>query len=314
MYNSLMKKPVFIILGPTCTGKTSLALQLCRKFNGSILSADSRQIVKYMDIGTGKVPLESGLSVEKNDGCWKVDGINIRGYDLIDPDKYYSGYDFLIYAREILNMFKVGNIFIAGGTGFYIDLVTNRAVTAHVGLDPDLRKQLENLTLEELCRELKRLNKEKFQLIDRKNKNRLVRAIEIESARKTGVITGKKSVGNEFKYKYIGLTTSRENLYSTADNWIDNIWEELLLEINKLKQMGFYNSLRLNGLVYKSAKVFLEGLVKEGEAKQRAKFDLHAYIRRQQTWFKRNSKIEWFDIESSNYRQKVEDFVELNCG
>ena len=88
----------------------------------------------------------------------------------------------------------------------------------------------------------------------------------------------------------------------------------MLLEINKLKQMGFYNSLRLNGLVYKSAKVFLEGLVKEGEAKQRAKFDLHAYIRRQQTWFKRNSKIEWFDIESSNYRQKVEDFVELNCG
>jgi len=309
-----MNKTVFVILGPTCTGKTSLALQLCTKFNGEILSSDSRQVVKYMDVGTGKIPVGSDFVIDKKNDCWKVNGITIWGYDLIEPDKFFSGYEFLMYAREVINNIKGKNLFIVGGTGFYIDFVTNRAEVSGVKPDIDLRNRLENYTLEQLCYELEKLNKSKLQNIDQKNKNRLIRAIEIEYAQLTRETNNFKKKTDKKEYKFIGLTASRESLYLFADKWVDTIWEDLLQEVRKLKHLGFYDSFRLNGIIYKSAKSFLDNSLSENEAKQQAKYDLHSYIRRQQTWFKRNLDIKWFDTQVSGYRQNVEDFVELHGG
>ncbi|OGC48106.1 hypothetical protein A3A69_00905 [candidate division WWE3 bacterium RIFCSPLOWO2_01_FULL_37_15] len=309
-----MNKIVFVILGPTCTGKTFLALQLCTKFNGEILSSDSRQVVKYLDVGTGKIPGGLDFVIDKKNDCWKVNGIDIRGYDLIEPDKYFSGYDFLVYAREVINNMKDKKLFIVGGTGFYIDLVTDRAEVSGVKPDIDLRNRLENYTLEKLCRELEKLNKSKLQNIDQKNKNRLTRAIEIEYARSTHETNDFEEKTDKIEYKFIGLTTSRESLYLFADKWVDSIWGDLLLEVSKLKHLGFYDSFRLNGIIYKSAKSFMDNSLSENEARQQAKYDLHSYIRRQQTWFKRNHDIKWFDIQARGYRQNVEDFVELHCG
>lgn len=289
---------LFVILGPTSTGKTSLALKLCRKFNGQIVSADSRQIVKYMDIGTGKIPVNSNSTLEDSK---KI----ISGYDLIRPDQYFSAYDYALFATSKINdLWSVGkNIFLVGGTGFYIDIVANRAATSLVEPDLDLRKELELLSLEELQARAKKLK-----VSDIKNKARLIRALEIDLSK-----SGKHKAPVpklRCNYIFIGLTSNRHTLYSRADSWLEDIWTAgLVEETKKLIQMGYANSPKVQGLVYKSALGFIQGTLGEKEAKERAKFDLHAYIRRQQTWFKRNKEINWFNISIAGYEDRIAELV-----
>src|SRR4030042_4789177 len=142
------KSKVYIILGPTSSGKTSLAVNLCKKFNGEIISADSRQVYKNMDIGTGKLPINSNATVVKGDEKWTIDGVNIWGYDLTTPDKFFSGYDFALFAlnkaAELLKAEKT--VFLVGGTGFYIDLFTGNVKPSTIKPNFEMRKELENLT------------------------------------------------------------------------------------------------------------------------------------------------------------------------
>ena len=188
MTGSFKNSKVAVILGPTCTGKTLLAIDLCKRFNGAVISADSRQVACYMDIGTGKIPAgESDRGINRRDGRWTVDGIDIFGYDLVNPDEYFSAYDFVNYCRKtilrILNEpvkspFKEKIIFIVGGTGFYIDAVTGRTALAGVSPDTELRQSLESLSTEELAEKLLGLDESVYKTVDIKNPARLVRAIE----------------------------------------------------------------------------------------------------------------------------------------
>ena len=306
-----MKNKVYIILGPTCTGKTSLAIEFCKKCGGEIVSADSRQVYKYMDIGTGKLPVDLSIPVEKIDKKWIFDGVNIWGYDLVTPDKYFSAYDYAQFAlpkiKDILGEDK--GVFLVGGTGFYIDIVTGRKKPAGTKPDFELRKALETTPTKNLLTWLTSLNPEKLEIIDTKNRARIIRALEIELRREKTNTTPLPYLQN-IKFIFIGLTAPREVLYEKVDVWLENIWGNGLLdEVKNLLDMGFGNSPKLHGLVYKSAVDFLEKKISEDAAKQRAKFDLHAYVRRQQTWFKKNKEIEWFDITNEELSANVENLL-----
>jgi tRNA dimethylallyltransferase len=286
---------ITIILGPTSSGKTSLALELTKQTGGEILSADSRQIYKHMDIGTGKIPLNSNIKYTKSGKKWVLDGINVWGYDLTTPEKYFSASDYLDFAlskaKEVVTDKK--RLFVAGGTGFYIDLLTGKAKTAGIKPDFELRTELEKLDSPTLHQMLMSLNSEKASQIDAQNPARLIRAIEIE-----------KSFNYTFtplpilkKVNFIGLTAEREVLYSRADNWVDEVWKNgLVEETQQLFGMGYEDTLPLRGVIYKGVTEFIKGNLTKEEAIQKNKFSLHAYIRRQQTWFKKNKDIKWFNI------------------
>lgn len=305
---------IYIILGPTSSGKTSLALKLCEKFNGEIISADSRQICKYMDIGTGKVPLDTKVKIKKGLNYWELDEKKIWGYDLINPDQYFSGYDFAIFAlekaREIIENGK--NVFLVGGTGFYIDIFTGRIKLTQISPDLKLRKSLESLPLGVLQNKLREIDNEVFESIDKLNKVRLVRALEKKLS--TNEDNNKKRLSYfDFHPIYIGLTSSRDVIYERVDKWVEKIWDlGLLDEVMDLRKKSYGETHRVKGLIYGTAGEFLDGKLTKKNAIERTKFDVHSYVRRQQTWFKRNPDIEWFDISRDDFEEIIYNIVEEN--
>jgi len=305
---------IYIILGPTSSGKTSLALDLCEKFNGEIISADSRQVCKYMDIGTGKVPIGVKAEVKKSSEFWRLNGNKIWGYDLVEPDQYFSGYDFAVFAldkaREIIANGK--NVFLVGGTGFYIDIFTGRVKPSQIPPNLELRKFLENLPLNVLQKKLEDIDPEVFKRIDRVNKVRLIRALEKNSSVDFGA-NNKQLPYFDFRPIYIGLTGSREVLYKRADSWVEGIWTlGLLDEVRDLRKKGFGEIPRIKGLIYGTAGDFLDGKVTKEYAIKRTKFNVHAYIRRQQTWFRRNPNIKWVDISQDDFEEIIYNKIKEN--
>ena len=302
---------IFVIVGPTCVGKTSAALDLCKNFGGEIVSADSRQIYKLMDIGTGKMPMEAGTSFVKKEAKWVVGDVNIWGYDLVEPGKYFSAYDYAAWALPKLKELLASKVkvFLVGGTGFYVDVVTGRRTLEVASPDFVLRQNLEVQATEDLFLQLAVLNEEAAKRIDKFNRRRLIRALEKAL---TGNASARKPLSylKEAAFKFIGFDGKREFLYERADKWVDAVWRKGLLEETKvLMEAGYSESPQLNGLIYKSARAHLNGELSEDDALQRAKYDLHAYIRRQQTYFKLNKEIIWLDIQDPDFSASLQSLV-----
>ncbi|MBT6401042.1 hypothetical protein HN803_06455 [candidate division WWE3 bacterium] len=302
---------VYVILGPTSSGKTSLALELCKKFDGAVVSADSRQIIKGMDIGTGKVPLNSTYEIQNHVNYWTFDGVPVWGYDLATPGEFYSAYDYASWALpKISELLEEGkNVFLVGGTGFFIDFVTGRVTPSNVPPNFKLRKELETLELPELQEKMMSLNLDAFNKVDQNNPARLIRAIEVE-------VSEKKSPTplpylTDINFKFLGLSGSREVLYARSDSWLDMVWDNgLVEETKKLIANGFEETKSLNGLIYKSVRGFLNEEITEEEARYQAKSDIHAYIRRQQTYFKKIPDVKWFDISDPTFAEQIEHHVQ----
>ncbi len=306
------------IIGPTSIGKTSLALKLCKKFDGQIVSVDSRQVYKYMDIGTGKKPLDSLASCEKGDGYWILDGIKIWGYDIVEPCNRFSVYDFVTYLTA-LPLSQKFTIFV-GGTGFYFDILLGRRALSEVEPDWDFRSKLSRLSLNELNMKLKALNPSKAKIVDSKNPVRLVRAIEIETSSVNAKRTQnhKESVQNCAKEEVIlkdclvvGLTADREVLYDRVDKWVEKVYElGLPEEARNLMDKGWAVCEQLKGLNYNNAIMFLDGTLSREGAILKTKNDNHAYIRRQQTYFKRMKDVVWFDVTKEGFDKDLETLVQ----
>jgi len=304
-------RKVFVILGPTSTGKTSTAINLCKKYDGEVVSADSRQVYKFMDVGTGKKLVDDEAEITKSEKHWVMDGIKIWGYDLVTPNDYFSSYDFAQFAlkklEEILTAGKTA--FLVGGTGFYIDMVTGRIKPANIPPDFDLRHELEHVPLEELQEKLQKLDKTAHKKIDKNNPARLIRAIE-------KILTKNKpskplNYLENTEYILIELTADRETLYEKADNWLEKIWEHgLLEEVESLLNSEYKDSPKLQGLVYDKAISYVKGELPEDEAKQKIKYDLHSYIRRQQTYFKKIPGINTINTTQDNKLQKVYNIID----
>jgi tRNA dimethylallyltransferase len=310
--NKKMKRnKVFIILGPTSSGKTSLALELCQRFNGEIISADSRQIYKNMDIGTGKLPVGKDARLEKLGTNWILNGVKIWGYDVTTLDKFFSGYDFSLFAlekaKEILKSGK--NVFLVGGTGFYIDIFTGRVKPSKVKPDLELRESLNLMSLEGLQEKLCSLSMKVFEKTDKNNKVRLIRALEREVSKEINEVEIPYLKNCDFVY--IGLNAPREVLYKRADLLVEEVFKAGVVdEVKRLIDLGHGKSPKLQGLIYKSVVQFIDGKLSKEDAIQQAKYDIHQYIKRQLTYFRKNEDIFWVDISKDDYKKIIYNKIE----
>ena len=270
-----MKEKVIVILGPTAIGKSSLAVKIAKLYNGEVISADSRQVYKYLDIGTGKITQK------------EMNNIPHHGLDLISPKQTSSVVLYQKYAlKKIKDILKRGKTpIICGGTGFYIDAITQNFILPTVPANPELRKELNKNSPEENYKILVSLDPERALNIDIKNNVRLIRAIEIAT------ILGKVpnlavQPPSESKYEFIkiGLTLPQEDLYKNIETRVKIMFKDgLLNEIEKLAQMKISrDKLREFGFEYYNPT--LESVI-SGSRK---------YAKRQMTWFKRDKEINWF--------------------
>lgn len=292
--NSKLQKLV-VILGPTASGKTSWSLQLAKKFNGEIVSADSRQVFKKMDIGTAKVP-----------GEWKWNGL-YRTYvvediphhliDFLDPGKSFTLTQFRDRAvKHIKLAHKHKKLpMLVGGTGLYIQSLVDNYIIPKVPPNKKLRKSLEEKSLPELHELLKQMDPVAAENIDAKNGRRLVRALEVCIF--TGVpFSSQKLKGEQlFDVLLIGIDVPRELLYKRIEMRVDDMIEQgLVKEIKSLvKQKYSWELPSMNGVGYKEMKKFVENEWSLKESVELLKKNTRRLARKQLTWFRRDKRIKW---------------------
>ena len=272
-----MKPKVIIILGPTATGKSDFAVKIAKKINGEVISADSRQVYKGLNIGTGKITKK------------EMKGILHHLLDVVDPKRKFTVAEYqkkAIYAMaEIVKKGKTP--IICGGTGFYIDAITKGTVFPEVPPNLKLRKILEKKSSEELFKILMKLDKRRANDIKNKNelnnKVRLIRAIEITKALgKVPKITQGSPV---YEFIKIGLYLPPDILKKKIEKRVKKMFTDgLLNEIKKLKKSGISEK-RLKEFGFEYDSPTYEKVVKE----------TIKYTKRQMTWFKRDKDIKWFD-------------------
>lgn len=317
-------KQILVITGPTATGKTDLALKLAKRFNGEVVSCDSRQVYIGLDIGTGKEPSRISnprFLISKHKKYWIIGGVKVWMYDVILPKRQYTVSDYVKEAKYIIeDILKRGKFpIIVGGTGFYLKALLEGLTNLTIPLDKDLRQSLEKLRLDQLQDKLKKISVQKWESLndsDKKNPRRLVRAIELEMAVKEvkGVneIKGLDAVNQILK---VGLTAPREILYGKVDKRVISRIEQGMIEEGKvLRKRGLsIKRMRELGLEYGIIADYLLGNIKEFGGPQGfievLQNKIHQYVRRQLTWFRRDKEISWFDITESGWEGKVEKLV-----
>jgi tRNA dimethylallyltransferase len=300
--NLKLKKDKLVpcIVGPTCVGKTSLAMKIARELDAEILSIDSRQVIKGLDIGTGK--LKGNADVLKGNGHWVVNGIVIHGYDL---DQFTYGNSVLDFAEYAVNVIRKSEkkIIVTCGTGYYLNFLMGNIPYGSdrvFGSSPYEDDSLEELQEEYLRRkkELKDILDKDDRPIDMKNRRKLISRIdEIQFIIQYGDVAEPfDSRGIKFELYY--LNNTRDYLYKKADEFVDYILEKNVMGEYLEADNEFFNpnTFALQGLLYLQVGQFLRQEISFEEMSQRMKFSLHAYIRRQQTYFKKfNFKLETFD-------------------
>ena len=297
-----MDKPkVIVICGPTASGKTGLSIELAKKINGEIISADSMQIYKEMDIGTAK-------ATEK-----EMQGIKHYMINIIYPNERYSVADFKKDAEnsieEILNKNKIP--ILVGGTGLYIDSVVNRIEYNEIDTDLKYRGKLEKIAekdgLEKLYKMALEIDKNATEKISVNDKKRILRILEIyKSTGKTKTELELESRKKEPKYSFFifGTELARENLYNKINLRVDKMIEEgLIEEVEKITQKYKDFPTAMQGLGYKEIKEYLEGNCTKEEAIEKIKMETRRYAKRQITWFKRNKDIIWLNMEDKDALQ-----------
>jgi len=316
-----MLNKLLVIYGPTATGKTDLAIKLAKKFSGELISADSRQVYQGLDIGSGKVSFES--KVEKHKGYWVVDGIKIHGFDLVKPGIQFTVADFLKYTNNsIVQTIKLKKLpIIVGGTGFYIKALIDGIGSIGIPQDPALRRQLEGLSVDQLYQKLLEIDQKRAKDMnesDRTNPRRLIRAIEIAIYKKYHASSIKHQGNTKYsiqntKYLLIGLTAPNSYLYSHCDKWLQTRLKHGMVEEVKNLLDKRVDSIWLDnlGLEYRWLTKYLLEKIDYNYAIERLKGDIHSFIRRQKTWFKKFPQIQLFDISKPDWRQKLEKKLKL---
>jgi len=313
---------LLVICGPTATGKTGLGIRLAKEFEGEIISADSRQVYRGMDIGTGKDitggiwrPVRKGKEREA-EGYWEVEGVPIHLLDVVNPNEEFSLSHFYRLAwREIKNLWQKGKLpILVGGTGLYIDGVVDGVETREIPRHPKLRAELKDWSAEKLFNHLAKLDSERAALMKRSDKfnpRRLVRAIEVALFRKENP-SWRPAKHTESDHLYIGLNAPREILDKRIDERVRRrLNEGLEEEIKGLLDKGYtWNKSALGDtLGYKEWQSFFKGEEPKEKTIVRWKTDEHQYARKQDTWFKSNQRIHWFDISNEGWKNGVEDLV-----
>jgi tRNA dimethylallyltransferase len=315
-----MEKKLLIVCGPTATGKTSLAVTLAKRFDGELVSADSRQVYKQMDIGTGK-DLPKNAKWQMTNAKWgyyEVDGIKLYGYDLVDPLEEFSVAHYTEIVQPILqDMWNRGKLpILVGGTGFYIKAIVDGIGTMHIPSDPSLRYELNTWSVEKLFEKLEILDSEKARSMntsDKRNPARLIRAIEVVYWRRSP--EGKKYIQSTPieapDTLFIGLTLPRAKLFEQiADRVVARIDQGIKEEIESLliEDLSWEHQ-SMNAMGYREWQSFFEGTKTEHEVILEWIGDEQKYAKRQMTWFKKDKRIKWFDVNEKEYPENVVNLV-----
>ena len=306
------RKPLIILAGPTAVGKTSLSIRLAKETGGEIISADSMQVYRHMDIGSAKITKE------------EMEGVPHYLVDVLEPEEEFNVVRFQQMAKEAAErIWEKGKIpLVVGGTGFYIQaLLYDIDFTENDG-DESYRRQLEQKASDEegaseLYEMLKAVDLKAAQEIHPRNIKRIVRALEFYHQ------TGKKiSEHNEtqrqkmspYNYAYFVLTDERGRLYERIDRRVDLMMEQGLLdEVRYLKERGVRkDSTAMQGLGYKELYAYLEGEYPLDEAVRIIKRDTRHFAKRQLTWFKRERDVIWAD--KSVIGQEEENLADYMLG
>ena len=315
-----MLNKLLVVCGPTAVGKTGAALDLAKLINGEMISADSRQVYKDMDIGTGKDIPESAKykKHKKLKGYYGTGDTRIWGCDLVSPKEEYSAADYSKIARKIIkDVWKREKTpILVGGTGFYISSVVDGINTAGVPKNDSLRESLEKLSIDELFEKLALLDAVKAASLnssDKNNSRRLVRAIEVAQWELTNKGESKKSIefNKNYKLLFIGLTTSRKRLEKLISKRVDKrIDGGMVDEINKLLQQGVnWDDQSMNALGYRQLRGYIEGKESLSDAVKNWKKEEFKYSKRQTTWFAKDKRIKWFEVDKGDYPENMEKCV-----
>ena len=296
----LMSNKLLIISGPTATGKTDLAISLAKKYHGELISADSRQIYKGLDIGTGK-------DHPKN--------IKINLIDLINPDESFSVAQYQKQAEELTSEIHSQNKLpiIVGGTGQYIDSIVNpQKSTYSIRPNNFLRFFLNKLSTSTLQKIYRFLDKKTFDSLnnsEKHNPHRLIRKIEIKLS--FPVETRHRHVStNDLNILHLSLTAPTSFLYPRIDTRVQKRLDiGLLDEIKKLLKKYSWDNPGLNTLAYKEFKNYLNNKKSLNECINIWRFHEHGFARRQITWFKKQKNIIFIDISKPKYISKIQSIV-----
>lgn len=307
----MSKNPMIVLTGPTAVGKTALSIGLAKRINGSIISADSMQVYKHMDIGSAKIT--------KEEMC----GVKHYLVDELEPYEEFNIYRFKEMALEALKeIYAEGKIpIIVGGTGFYIQGLLYDIDFSETNADEEYRNEMENYAKENgahaLHELLRKVDPESGELIHENNVKRVIRALEYHH------LTGEKISDHNKKEKekespynfaYFVLNDLRENLYSRIDLRVDKMVEAgLLEEVCSLKDMGYTpDMVAMQGLGYKEILWHLDNRCTLNEAIETIKQETRHFAKRQLTWFRREKEVIWIDKDKFEYDDnQILDFI---CG
>ena len=295
-----------VIVGPTGIGKSTLGIYLARKFQGEIINSDSRQIYRYMDIGTAKPSPEERAIVPHH------------FIDIINPDEDFSLARFQELAFKAIDEIQQrGNLpLMVGGSGLYIRAVVEGWETPKVPPDMEFRKHLEQRVkageTTAIYEELQKQDPDAARNIDPRNVRRVIRALEVTHIAQVPFSSLQKKKSPPFRTMIIGLTASRDELYLRTDRRVDDmIAKGLVEEVKNLLKRGYSFDLpSMSGIGYRQIGEYLEGKIDLESAVYRIKTETHRFIRHQYNWFRLvDPHIRWFDIQEKGIEERVVEEV-----
>lgn len=307
------KRPLVIITGPTASGKTALSIELAKQIGGEIISADSMQVYRHMDIGSAKVTKE------------EMDGVPHHLIDVLDPSEEFNVVRFQEMARAaVKGIYERGKIpIIAGGTGFYIQALLYDIDFTETDEDNSIREELEEKARTEgasvLHAMLREIDPESAEAIHENNVKRVIRAIEFY--RQTGKKISdhnrqEREKSSPYQFLYYVLDLPRELLYSRIEQRVDQMVEQgLVEEVKALQAMGCTRDMvSMQGLGYKEILDYLNGELTLDEAIYILKRDTRHFAKRQLTWFRRERDVRWLESEAfGGSREKMLLSIQKDC-
>ena len=304
-----MKKPLIVLTGPTAVGKTKLSISLAKAVGGEIISADSMQIYKYMDIGSAKIKPE------------EMQGVPHYLVDELMPDEEFHIVRFQQMAKAAMEkIYSHGHIpILVGGTGFYIQAVTRDIDFTEAIQEDGYRKELEALAEEKgpeyLHQMLREVDPKSAQEIHANNVKRVIRALEFYHQNKTPISSHneeQKERKSPYNLAYFVLNAPRELLYERIDRRVDEMLAGgLLKEVEELKTMGYHRGMvSMQGLGYKEILAYLDGEYPLEEAVRILKRDTRHFAKRQLTWFRREPEVTWVNKDEFGYEdEKILEYM-----
>lgn len=314
-------KKLLIVCGPTATGKTSLAIYLAKQFNGELISADSRQVYKRLDVITGKdLPESRQLSStsyqlkyqnkQYTSFAYVVDGVPLWLYDVVAPNEKFSVGVYAYFGKFLMDEISKRNKLpiVVGGTGLYLKALTSNLGLIHIPPNKGLRAKLARLAVDDLQEYLAKLNPARdaaMNVSDRQNPRRLIRAIEIVRWQREHRETPQE-IRSPFEALWIGLTAPMAVLEERIKKRVAVRWERAVEEVQKLKDLDLSQAFpAVTSLGIVAIQAFLTGQLSETEAQEAWWRAERAYAKRQLTWFKKQEGIHRFNITSDAWQEEV---------